>query len=320
MLLAATAARAFDFWLEVAPGQTIYFTIIGGTQSVQVVNPNWDSHTAPSGLLVIPATVTDGSNNYNVTAIDNNAFSGCSALTGVVIPEGVVSIGRMAFAACTALDSISLPSTLTAIGSMAFTGTAFFSNNSHINDQGLLIADAYIIGSRRSISGTVTVPAEVQGLGDMAFYSCDNINRIILPEGLRFIGQNAFQDCQSLDTAEMLGTTPPALASNAFSNIPDLAVLVPCPSAETYRTTEGWSSLTIVEHCPMGIAASEIPTFKVIASEGGIVITTRDRQHFTVSNIDGLRVAESDGGFVVLPSHGIYIVSAPGMNAVKVVY
>ncbi len=320
MLLAATAARAFDFWVEVTPSQTVYFTIINGTQSVMAVNPNWDSHTAPSGFLVIPSTVTDGSNNYNVTAIDNSAFSGCTALTGVVIPEGVVSIGRMAFAACTALDSIALPSTLTSIGSMAFTGTAFFSNNSHINAQGLLIAGTYIIGARRSIAGTMTVPAGVQGLGDMAFYSCDNIERVILPEGLRFIGQNAFQDCLALDTVEMLGTMPPALASNAFTNVPDFAVLVPCPSAETYRAAEGWSSLTIVEHCPVGIVACETPIFKAMATEGGIVIATSDKQHFTVSDIAGHRVAECDGGFVPLPSHGIYIVSTLGSRATKVVY
>ena len=41
---------------------------------------------------------------------------------------------------------------------------------------------------------------------------------------------------------------------------------------------------------------------------------------FCVSDAMGRRVAESKGGWVALPSHGIYFVNAPGMKAVKVVY
>ena len=320
MLLAATtAARAFDFTTQAPTGQWLYYTITDN-QSVKIVNPNWDSHTAPAGLLEIPSAVANEGSNYNVTAIDNNAFSGCDALTAVVIPEGVATIGRMAFAACTTLDSLSLPSTLTAIGSMAFTGTAFFSSDSHINAEGLLIAGGYIIGARRSITGSLTVPEEVQGLGDMAFYSCDNLERITLPEGLRFIGQNVFQDCLALDTVEMLGTTPPTLASNAFSNVQSLTVLVPCQSAGSYLAAESWSALTIEEHCPAGIAATAAAMVTVSTTGGGILISGGEGQHFFVSDIIGHRVTESNGGFVALPAHGIYFVSTMGMKTHKVVY
>ena len=117
------------------------------------------------------------------------------------------------------------------------------------------------------------MPEEVQGLGDMAFYSCDNLERITLPEGLRFIGQNVFQDCLALDTVEMLGTTPPTLASNAFSNVQSLTVLVPCQSGDTYRSAPNWSAQTIVEKCSQAgveIADAPLPTVTTVA--GGITI------------------------------------------------
>ena len=156
MLLAATAARAFDFWADNADGKRLYYSYDGNSK-VKVVNPDWDSFTQPSGVLRIPATVINGATTFSVTAIDTKAFEYCADITTVVIPEGVTSIGRMAFAYCTALDSVALPSTLTSIGTMAFTGTSFFSS-SHLNDDGLLIAGNYLIGSRSSITGSIAVP------------------------------------------------------------------------------------------------------------------------------------------------------------------
>lgn len=319
MLLAATAARAFDFKAKNAAGQWLYYSIVNST-SVKVVNPNWDQQPMPSGVLQIPSTATNtaSSTTYNVTAIDDNAFKNCADITVVVIPEGVTTIGRMAFAFCTALDSVSLPSTLTYLGSQAFTSTSFFSS-SHLNADGLLIAGAYLIGSRANITGSVTVPDGIEGLGNMAFYSC-SMERVTLPDGLRFIGENAFQDCTSLDTLELLGTTPPSLASNAFTNA-SAVILVPCHSGDTYREASQWSNLTIVEHCSStGIAQVEETTFVVTATKGGIVIGNEGNALFTVSDITGHRVAESHGGFVALPSHGVYIVSTPGVKATKVVY
>lgn len=324
MLLAATAARAFDFRATATTGQWVYYSVVEGN-SVKVVNPDWDSHTQPTGTLQIPATVTDdnGGTTYNVTAIDNEAFKFCDGLTAVIVPEGVTSIGRMAFAYCTTLDSIALPSTLDYIGSMAFTGTAFFSGN-HLTAEGFLVAGAYLIGARTALTGSVTVPEGIQGLGNMAFYACGTMERIILPDGLRFIGENAFQECLMIDTVEMHSAVPPALASNAFTNVQDFAVLVPCHSASAYQADEPWNHLTIVEHChpadPAGIAPTAVGTFTVTTVDGGLAIAGDGNRTFSISDIMGRRVADSKGGFVALQRHGIYIVSTPGSKATKAVY
>lgn len=56
------------------------------------------------------------------SVIEDDAFMGCTELTEVVIPEGVMEIGGWAFSDCTALTSVILPSSVTDIDNYAFYG------------------------------------------------------------------------------------------------------------------------------------------------------------------------------------------------------
>lgn len=325
MLLAATAARAFDFGAATASGQQVYYSVIEGTTEVVAVNPDWSEHTAPAGLLVLDATVDHEGTTYHLTAIAPNAFQSCDELTGIVVPEGVTSIGRMAFAFCTALDSVSLPSTLEQIGTMAFTSTAFLSNASHLTDDGLLIAGSYLIATRNNVEDSLVVPEGILGLGNMSVYNCQQLNKVILPSTLRFIGDLSFQDCRGLDTLLLHTTQPPALGYDAFLNTAGFIVAVPCGAATAYTSREEWREQTIVELCSHeGITptAPENPVSATLVS-GGILIKHSQGLHCTVSDMTGRQLSTTHGDsdhYVPLPSPGIYVVSAPGVKALKVIY
>ena len=64
---------------------------------------------------IIPS---DGS----VTSIGGSAFSYCTGLTSITIPDSVTSIGDSAFSNCTGLTSVTIGNSVTSIGNSAFYG------------------------------------------------------------------------------------------------------------------------------------------------------------------------------------------------------
>lgn len=58
----------------------------------------------------------------SVTVIEEDAFNGCTGLTGITIPDSVTIIGDSAFERCTGLTEITIPDSVTEIGFYAFRG------------------------------------------------------------------------------------------------------------------------------------------------------------------------------------------------------
>ena len=81
----------------------IWYNLVPKAKQAEVIfkgisyDEYWDEY---SGSITIPATVTYEGVRYSVTSIGPQAFSHCSSLTAVSIPEGMTNIGDGAFYYC----------------------------------------------------------------------------------------------------------------------------------------------------------------------------------------------------------------------------
>ena len=125
MIIAALAATMAvltahaDTWTDSATGIEWTYTVSGGQASLG--GGSYYSPAVPTtttGALTIPSTL----NGYSVTSIGPYAFSGCSGLTSVTIPDSVTSIGHSAFSGCSGLVEIIIPDSVTYADAYAFMG------------------------------------------------------------------------------------------------------------------------------------------------------------------------------------------------------
>jgi hypothetical protein len=195
---ASLSANA-DTFRDEASG--LYFeTSDDGTCSV--VKPT-DGTKYSGESYVIPSTVTYNDTEYSVTSIGNSAFSNCSSLTSISIPEGVTSIGESAFYYCTSLTSITIPESVTSIGSFAFRNcTSLTSVNI---PESVTSIGGYAFSCCTALT-SITLPESLTSIGLYTFEGCSVLTSIIIPKGITFIPSYAFSGCTSLTSVKMLGS------------------------------------------------------------------------------------------------------------------
>ncbi len=128
-------------------------------------------------------------------AIGNSAFSSCTRLTGITIPDSVTSIGARAFDGCTALTNITIPDSVTNIGARAFGNCAELTSINIPNS--VTIVGEYTFTDCTGLT-SITIPDSVTSIGDSAFKNCTRLTSITIPDSVTSIGDSAFRDCTNL--------------------------------------------------------------------------------------------------------------------------
>ena len=144
-------------------------------------------------------------------------FSGCSALTSLILPSSVTKIGNYAFEHLVTLTSLIIPSNVTEIGNSAF-----------VNCRGLT---------------SMKIPSSVTNIGDCAFLNCSGLTSLVISSGVTKIGDSAFKNCSGL-TSLVIPSGVTEIGFFAFRNCSGLISLVISSGVIDGSAFENCSGLT----------------------------------------------------------------------------
>lgn len=147
-----------------------------------------------------------------VTAIGDNAFSGCFMLTEMDLPKSVTRIGDYAFTGCSSLASINIPTSVKSIGYAAFNGCSALTSLDIPNS--VVAIGPATFGGCVSLT-SINLPKSVTVIGDHEFYGCVSLASVGIPRSVTSIGNAAFSGCISL-TGVSLPSTLTSIGSAAF--------------------------------------------------------------------------------------------------------
>ena len=142
---------------------------------------------------------------YGTKRIAHNAFSSCTNINSLTLPNSITSIGESAFRLCTGLTSITMPNSVTKIGRNAFSGIESYVHDVHINDLSAWCNVEFESGGSNPLASgklylngklitNLEIPDNVTVINPYAFYH-SNIKSVTVPKNVMAIGKGAFSHC-----------------------------------------------------------------------------------------------------------------------------
>ena len=267
----------------------INYNLFSDTQTAEVTK------CYKSGEVIIPDKIDYSGITYTVTSFKDRAFSGCSGMTTLIIPNTITTVKDYCFSRCTGLKTITIPSSLTSISRSAFymchleqiiveEGNAVYDSRNNCNAIIETAYDRLYIGCKNTI-----IPNGIKEIGEFAFDQCNDLTSIVIPEGLFFIGVAAFQSCESLEEINFPSSLvfPGSLAtfnickslqtiksdikrpSDLEADFPEsvfanAVLIVPKGTRSAYQSCKGWKNfVNIVEDENTSVTDDDIRTIHV---------------------------------------------------------
>lgn len=172
----------------------------------------------------------------SLKTLETNAFSYCTKLTGVVLPEGTEDIGEACFYGDVEIKEISIPDSVNHVGFGAFDYTGLYeASGEYVYADRWLVA--YKSESRDVVSlGKEQIKEDTYAIADSVFSQCQRLSDVTLPSSVEIVGRQAFISCPLLYKAIM-----PKVRVISYGAFASCSILTNVDFGDALTSIEGWA-------------------------------------------------------------------------------
>lgn len=165
--------------------------------------------------LQIPEYIDAYGESYRVVEIGDDVFAWNTSIRTVTLPPSLQTIGKRAFQGCDSLVSINLEN-VKKIGADAFNSCDLLKS---VDLSSLFFIDEHTFSSCYALE-SVKISEKTTSIGYDAFWYCERLFSVVIPDGVESIGDNAFENCGLRKLT--LGKNVKTIGDNAFASCSDL--------------------------------------------------------------------------------------------------
>ena len=185
--------------------------------------------TLPQNIAQIENGSIDGS---STNGFDGYGTFSETAITCIILPKALKSIGNGAFACCYNLRSIEINDMLNEIGCYAFYHCTALTNLTI--DKNVISIGKHAFANCSSLTNVI-IGDSVISIDAYAFYSCGQLASVTIGNGVTSIGAFAFYNNSSI-SIYCKPLTPPTLSQESFNSKSGMKIYVPRDSHSLYVT------------------------------------------------------------------------------------
>lgn len=200
-------------------------------ETVTVVSSGFLQNNTTIRTLVVPG---------HVTAIESNAFRGCTNLESVVFERSdtELTVGVSAFYGCTALKTVEFAEGLTALGGSAFAHCSALTEITNLPGTLTTLGTSTFAGCTDLTC--VVLPDSVVSVGTALFDGCTGLETVTLSQNLTALPGYAFRGCTALKEVRIPAkTVSVAFDTSVFAGCTQLEAVTVAPDNRAYRSEDG---------------------------------------------------------------------------------
>lgn len=192
---------------------TLYAFWVDEVLSYQAIGGNYQVSAGDRINLVQTVTIPSQYNGLPVTEVSANAFYGCTSITDIYIPDTINIVPSSAFAGCSSLVNIH-------VYDAGAVDPRYESHDGVLYDRGIdktYLRPVYMPAAK---TGSYTIPDGVDQIPANAFKG-SGITRVVIPQSVTVIGQEAFANCINLATVTFVNPSASgqlSVGNRAFMN------------------------------------------------------------------------------------------------------